>query len=223
LLINDFQKWHEYCEDAIDSGWFLRFICGNPSFSINPSAWMDDEPIEILNRQNALIPYLSGKILDIGCNTGVFAFHLIQLGLDAQGIDGASTFIKIAQAYAQLFNVDPRLFDTGLIQNTGKEDEFFDCVHAQEIIEHLPETKDAIDEVHRILRPGGLFVGGVPYKEDPHHHPGHFAYFDEDVITGMLEEKFKIEKIMVEGSKYPKGHRKSKKDTLQLLWVARKR
>jgi len=222
-LLCDTAKWYDYCEGAIDSGWFLRFICGNISFAISPDAWTKNAPIPILNRQQELIQHMSGRILDIGCNTGVFVLRLRQLGLDAHGIDGAQTFVKIAKAYAQLFKVEPTIFDRGLIQSTSKLDESFDCVHAQEIIEHLPDASLAVAEVHRILRRGGLFLGSVPYKEEPHHHPGHFVYFDEEVVEKMLSPDFKIEKLIVTGSKFPNGHKKSKKDTKQLLWVARKK
>jgi len=222
-LVGDHAKWYQYCDGVVDEDWFLRFICNNPSFSIPHEAWIDNAPINVINRQDAMIKYLNGRILDVGCNTGVFVSKLRQLQKDVHGVDGSSIFIRIAKAYAKLFKDDTSRYKLGLIQDIPHEDSAFDTVHAQEIIEHLPNTDVAIQEVKRVLKSNGRFCGSVPYKEDPHHHPGHFNYFDEVVVRNMLESHgFVIEALFVEGSKKKaKGGSISKNDSAQLLWVAR--
>jgi SAM-dependent methyltransferase len=44
-------------------------------------------------------------------------------------------------------------------------DRSFDAVVAAEVIEHIPEQNRALGEAARVLRPGGLLVVTVPYRE----------------------------------------------------------
>src|SRR5215213_5618102 len=42
----------------------------------------------------------------------------------------------------------------------------FDVVYTMGTIEHIDEYKDALREIHRVLRPGGRAIIGVPHKWD---------------------------------------------------------
>lgn len=42
----------------------------------------------------------------------------------------------------------------------------FDVVYTMGTIEHIDEYKDALQEIHRVLRPGGRAIIGVPHKWD---------------------------------------------------------
>jgi SAM-dependent methyltransferase len=64
----------------------------------------------------------------------------------------------------------------------------FDAVYTMGTIEHIDEYKDAIQEVHRVLRPGGRAVIGVPHKWNIFLRPlmvwvldafGHYLYAPE--------------------------------------------
>jgi SAM-dependent methyltransferase len=44
--------------------------------------------------------------------------------------------------------------------------ESFDVVYTMGTIEHIAEYRDAMREIHRVLRPGGIALIGVPYKWD---------------------------------------------------------
>ena len=41
-------------------------------------------------------------------------------------------------------------------------DNTFDLVICSEVLEHLHEYKEAVDEVYRVLKPGGKFLASVP-------------------------------------------------------------
>lgn len=43
------------------------------------------------------------------------------------------------------------------------EDEEFQMVYADQVLEHIENMVDLVYEVHRVLRPGGLFLAHVPY------------------------------------------------------------
>ena len=50
-------------------------------------------------------------------------------------------------------------------------DESFDAVYSMGTIEHFPDTETAVREIHRVLRPGGRAVIGVPNRWDPFLRP----------------------------------------------------
>jgi SAM-dependent methyltransferase len=50
-------------------------------------------------------------------------------------------------------------------------DQSFDAVYSMGTIEHFRDPEVAVDEIHRVLRPGGRAVVGVPNRWDPFLRP----------------------------------------------------
>jgi len=75
--------------------------------------------------------------------------------------------------------------------NIPFEDETFDCVIIQAVLEHVIEPKRCVDEIHRVLKPSGLVYAETPFMQQVHMqqydftrftHLGHrrlFRYFKE--------------------------------------------
>lgn len=69
------------------------------------------------------------------------------------------------------------------------DDDSFDMVEASHVLEHLHNLLPVVQEVWRVLRPGGQFMVAVPYgssddaDEDPTHirrfFPGSWSYFSQ--------------------------------------------
>jgi SAM-dependent methyltransferase len=54
-------------------------------------------------------------------------------------------------------------------------DASFDAVLCTEVLEHLPDPVRALDEMARLLRPGGMFVITAPFWSLTHFAPYHYA------------------------------------------------
>lgn len=70
---------------------------------------------------------LSGRVLDIGCGTGEHALMVAAMGLDATGIDGAASAIRIAREKARDRGLTARFLVADAL-DLGGLDEHFDTV-----------------------------------------------------------------------------------------------
>ena len=81
--------------------------------------------------------------------------------------------------HKQILNLDIQDSDHIDILNLGSElpfaDNSLDLVISQEVLEHIEEPLKTIEEVHRVLRPGGKFYCQVPFIIG--FHPGPCDYW----------------------------------------------
>jgi SAM-dependent methyltransferase len=61
------------------------------------------------------------------------------------------------------------------ILNIPEPDASFDAVLCTEVLEHLPDPVRALDEMARLLRPGGTFIITAPFWSLTHFAPYHYA------------------------------------------------
>jgi SAM-dependent methyltransferase len=95
------------------------------------------------------------RVLDLGCRWG----SLTRAYLDGNQVVGVDVD-RDALAEAAKLGIDTRWADVE--EPFPFEDASFDVVVAGELIEHLRDTDRVVAEVHRVLKPGGTFVGSVP-------------------------------------------------------------
>ncbi len=95
-----------------------------------------------------------GRVLDIGCGDGDYAYRLHKMGFDVLAGDmDVERFRYQDQIKFQKCNVTERLpFD----------DNSFDYVLLAEVIEHLRNPYDVVKELNRILKRGGVLVLSTP-------------------------------------------------------------
>lgn len=96
------------------------------------------------------------KVADIGCGTGYGTVHLAQFAEAATGVDySAETLEGSRKEYATVTNLS---FVHGKVPPVPLETESMDVVTAFQFIEHIPDPVDFIRDVHRVLKPGGVFL-----------------------------------------------------------------
>ena len=122
------------------------------------------------------VPLEGANILEAMCGSGQLAEYLVAHGAKVTGID-------VAPAEIELFRnrVPGHTALVGSILDTGLPSEAFDAVMVVGALHHVqPYVEQAVDEIHRLLRPGGFFcflephVGSLPnairrlwYRLDP--------------------------------------------------------
>lgn len=106
---------------------------------------------------NPIPPCYSGKVLDVGCGSGISLYNLKKRGWDVYGLDLSEKAVRFVQEELGLKNIF-----AGTLEDKKYPENFFDVVLLTHVIEHLPNPKKTLSEVKRILRPGGLLLITTP-------------------------------------------------------------
>ena len=109
-------------------------------------------------------------VLDLGCGFGRHAFAAARLGARVVALDAGAD--EVAQVRATLGamveagELDAPTVRAGAVQGDALSlpfpDGAFDRVVASEVLEHIPDDAAAMDELARVLRPGGTMAVTVP-------------------------------------------------------------
>lgn len=70
----------------------------------------------------------------------------------------------------------------------------FDVVLLSGVAEHMENPKAALDEIYRILKPGGLLIFNVPFIYPLHDYPGDYWRFTDQGVRKILY-RFEIQEM----------------------------
>ena len=96
-------------------------------------------------------------VLDLGCAGGFMAEALAERGARVTGLDPAKDAIEAARAHAaqEGHDIDYRV---GVGEEMPFDDASFDIVVCVDVLEHVADLQQTLNEVARVLRPGGQFL-----------------------------------------------------------------
>ncbi len=97
------------------------------------------------------------KVLEVGCGLGTDGAQFAGAGADYTGVDLTDAAIELARKRFELFNL-PGKFRPADAENLDFDNDSFDLVYSHGVLHHTPDTARAIQEIHRVLRPGGRAV-----------------------------------------------------------------
>lgn len=99
------------------------------------------------------------QVLEVGCGAGFVSIALAQHGFEVQSIDSVEAMVDQAHRHAEEAGVAARLsLNVGDIYALAFEDESFDLVVALGVIPWLERPELAIQEIARVLKPGGCVI-----------------------------------------------------------------
>lgn len=161
--IFDADKTAAYYDDAAISAFYQR-CWGGADIHIGRYATGDETVAEASAAMTRHLLELAGlkageQVLDIACGFGGTLRTLAQLGCQAKGIDIAENCVDRArQANADAGLGDQIEVAVGDFHNIDSASDAWDAVVCQEAIIHSPNRPRVFAEVHRVLRPGGVFA-----------------------------------------------------------------
>lgn len=118
-----------------------------------------------------------GTVLDVGCGQSPYR-HLLD--------PAVTRYIGLEIADAGKFdvqNTDVLAFDG---KNIPLEDQSCDLVLCTEVLEHVQDYQRLVDEVHRVLKPGGRALVTVPWSARFHYAPFDYFRYTPSQLTQMF-------------------------------------
>jgi SAM-dependent methyltransferase len=92
-------------------------------------------------------------LLDVGSSTGLIANYLARYFGEVVGIDIDGPAVEFAKATHKKDNLDFVQADSLKIE---MPENYFDAVICAHVYEHVPDASVMMDEIHRLLKPGGV-------------------------------------------------------------------
>ena len=144
----------------------------------------------------ARMPVEAGDtVLDLGCGSG-YALRALRNATDAgraYGLDGAPEMARNARSYTD----DPRVgYVVGDFQSLPFEADSVDHCFSMEAFYYAPDPVGALEELRRVLRPGGTFYCAV-------------NFFEENVHSHEWQEKISIDMTLWSYEQYREAFREA--------------
>ena len=102
--------------------------------------------------------YQSKKILEVGVDAGTDHLQWARAGAECYGVDLTDEAIETTQRRLETYR-----FHSNLKRINAEvlpfEDNFFDVVYSWGVIHHTEHPEQIIKEIHRTLKPNGIFIG----------------------------------------------------------------
>lgn len=134
-----------------------------------------------------------GRVLDVGCATGLFLHEMQLAGWEATGVEPIQSAAELARTRFGLHVFQGRLGDAPF------EPQSFDAITFWDVLEHTFSPRAELAHAARLLKPGGLIAINVPNWDsfdrrpfganwqgfDP---PRHLYVFSRQTLTEFLSQ-----------------------------------
>ncbi|WP_017670561.1 class I SAM-dependent methyltransferase [Blastomonas sp. AAP53] len=141
-----------------------------------------------------------GRLVDVGCSTGLFLNEALRVGFDVSGVEFSATSAQFARDQFGIRVID------GDIHALDPAPESLDILTMFDVIEHVRDPASDIAAAYRMLKPGGLFIVSTPNIDGlfpraseplagllghwPHPEPPwHLYQFSVRTLSNMLKKQ----------------------------------
>jgi 2-polyprenyl-6-hydroxyphenyl methylase / 3-demethylubiquinone-9 3-methyltransferase len=97
------------------------------------------------------------SVLDLGCGGGFMAEALARRGAQVMGVDPSAPAIEAAREHAEATGLHIE-YHVGVGEQPPFPDGSLDCVVVVDVLEHVADPAVVLDQIRRILKPGGLLL-----------------------------------------------------------------
>lgn len=149
-------------------------------------AHYDDPTSQAYRRKYIFEPMFAGvdfsgtNVLEAMCGSGPTTSYLLERGAVVTGLDVSDSAVQsFVNRWPNCSGIRASIFDCGLPA------ESYDMVIVQAGLHHLhPRLEDAIEEIYRILKPGGYFCFSEPHAGSLYDGARNLWYrFDRDIFA----------------------------------------
>jgi SAM-dependent methyltransferase len=127
---------------------------------------------------------LTGKVLDVGCGSAPYRIWCSStaeyIGLDV--VDGPEVDVCVKEG--EMWELDQS---------------YFDSVMSTQVLEHVKDLQFTVDEIDRVLKPGGTVVLAFPFLYNEHGAPWDYRRFTKHYASSLFQN-YKVERMECCGS-----------------------
>ena len=138
--------------------------------------WFAARRTIVLALLSKLLPVGSRRIYDIGCGCGMMLSDLTALGYDAVGIDSDPSALEYCK------NRGVQAIEGTIPGRSNLPPRSADAILLLDVLEHIDDDGDALNEAMELLVPGGVAICTVPAyrwlwtaRDKFHHHKRRYA------------------------------------------------
>jgi ubiquinone/menaquinone biosynthesis C-methylase UbiE len=188
---------------------------GSPEFFAHIRPWMNPFKfpwiMERIEREAAL---LQGKhLLEIGCGMGFDSLEFLKRGVRVTATDLTPNAVRLAARHFEIEGVPPESVHTENALDLSFPDDSFDAVWSNGVLHASGDTRRAVAEAWRVLRPGGRAIishfyrkpswmylisrlGREPIEHGEEDPPVNEFYRDEEILAFF--EGFRVVEVVRE-------------------------
>jgi len=133
------------------------------------------------------------RVLDVGCGRGLLLQEFRRRGWEVQGTELSASSARYPREALNL------PVEVGSLETIGFPAKHFDAITLWHVLEHVADPRALIGELHRILKPGGVLLIGVPnfggaearFFRDKWFHldvPRHVTHLTKTMLQQALSE-----------------------------------
>jgi 2-polyprenyl-6-hydroxyphenyl methylase/3-demethylubiquinone-9 3-methyltransferase len=103
-------------------------------------------------------PLKNIKLLDIGSGGGLVCKPMFELGADVTGLDANAHNTKAASSYASENDLNIKYINDTVENYSPSNQEKFDVVLCLEVIEHVANPKEFVQNISKLVKPNGVLI-----------------------------------------------------------------
>lgn len=135
-------------------------------------------------------------VLDVGCGQGIDLVRYARAGARVTGVDLTPRHIALAQAHLEALGLAGTVVE-GDAERLLFADESFDRVSSNGVLHHTPDMQAALQEIWRVLRPGGEARVVLYNRRSLHYWLGQVVWMG--VVKGGLWREHSISGVLAAG------------------------
>lgn len=141
-----------------------------------------------------------GKVLDLGCGSGIFSFYLAEnKSCQVTGVDGAENMIGLCNQRRDALGLDQvRFLKADIPLSPDTVDGHFDAVISSSVLEYIDDLEAVVRDINNRLGQGGILIVSFPNKDSVYRRmekwsyrllgkPAYYQYVRHVITPGELD------------------------------------